>query len=103
MSPRLPTISLISTPLGLYIHWPFCLSKCPYCDFNSHVSSQIDEAAWHKALIAELQHMARLSETSTYGKRPLHSIFIGGGTPSLMPTPVLHLLSKSGDDFWLCG
>ena len=76
-------------PLGLYIHWPFCLSKCPYCDFNSHVASDIDEAAWQKAFITELEHMARLSETATYGKRPLHSIFIGGGTPSLMPIALL--------------
>lgn len=99
MSPRLPDLSASSepTPLGLYIHWPFCLSKCPYCDFNSHVVTQIDEAAWQIALIAELEHMARLSETSSYGKRPLHSIFIGGGTPSLMPTPVLHAVIEKAE------
>jgi len=64
---------------GLYIHWPFCLSKCPYCDFNSHVAERIDEARWRRALLAELEHAA--SET---GARGLTSIFFGGGTPSLM-------------------
>ena len=78
--------------LGLYIHWPFCLSKCPYCDFNSHVSATIDETAWHKALIGELHHMAALSEASTYGRRKLSSLFFGGGTPSLMPVPIMAAL-----------
>ena len=83
------SISSSKPDISLYIHWPFCRKKCPYCDFNSHVASDIDEAAWQKAFIAELEHMARLSETATYGKRPLHSIFIGGGTPSLMPIALL--------------
>lgn len=74
---------------GLYIHWPFCLSKCPYCDFNSHVVSTIDEGAWQTALSAELGHMARLAEQSKHGLRPLTSIFVGGGTPSLMPVDLL--------------
>jgi oxygen-independent coproporphyrinogen-3 oxidase len=66
---------------GLYIHWPFCLSKCPYCDFNSHVRAKIDAEAWATALRRELQTMAaRLDK-----RRPLDSIFFGGGTPSLMP------------------
>ena len=66
---------------GLYIHWPFCLSKCPYCDFNSHVRAKIDADAWAAALRRELQTMAaRLDK-----RRPLDSIFFGGGTPSLMP------------------
>lgn len=66
---------------GLYIHWPFCLSKCPYCDFNSHVRANIDAEAWSAALRRELQTMsARLDR-----KPPLDSIFFGGGTPSLMP------------------
>ncbi len=64
---------------GIYIHWPFCLSKCPYCDFNSHVREQIDEARWRGALLAELDRAApRLA-----GRR-IASIFFGGGTPSLM-------------------
>lgn len=66
---------------GLYVHWPFCLSKCPYCDFNSHVRAKIDDAAWAGALVRELQTVAARLDT----RRPLDSIFFGGGTPSLMP------------------
>jgi oxygen-independent coproporphyrinogen-3 oxidase len=64
---------------GVYIHWPFCLAKCPYCDFNSHVRAAIDEARWRAALLAELDHYA--AETSG---RTVTSVFFGGGTPSLM-------------------
>ena len=64
---------------GVYIHWPFCRSKCPYCDFNSHVRERIDEAAWRDALLAELDHFGAL----TRGQR-VSSVFFGGGTPSLM-------------------
>ena len=64
---------------GLYIHWPFCRSKCPYCDFNSHVEGQVDHISWQKALLSELDHVA-----DAVGRRPLTSIFFGGGTPSLM-------------------
>ncbi|MGF1608048.1 MAG: radical SAM family heme chaperone HemW [Kiloniellales bacterium] len=64
---------------GLYVHWPFCLSKCPYCDFNSHVREAIDQARWRRTLLAELDHYA----ARTPGRR-LTSIFFGGGTPSLM-------------------
>ena len=66
---------------GLYVHWPFCLSKCPYCDFNSHVRAKIDSDAWAIALTRELATIAARLDT-----RPkLDSIFFGGGTPSLMP------------------
>lgn len=64
---------------AIYIHWPFCKSKCPYCDFNSHVREKIDEAAWEKALLAELDYYAALTPNRT-----ITSIFFGGGTPSLM-------------------
>lgn len=66
---------------ALYVHWPFCLSKCPYCDFNSHVRAKIDDDAWATGLVRELETTAaRLTS------RPkLASIFFGGGTPSLMP------------------
>jgi len=67
-------------PLALYIHWPFCAAKCPYCDFNSHVREKVDQAAFRAALRAELAR-----EASRAGRRPLGSIFFGGGTPSLMP------------------
>jgi oxygen-independent coproporphyrinogen-3 oxidase len=65
--------------LALYIHWPFCLAKCPYCDFNSHVRAQIPEACFAAALRRELAH-----EAARIGPRRLTSIFFGGGTPSLL-------------------
>ncbi len=68
---------------GIYVHWPFCQSKCPYCDFNSHVRSEVDTDRWKRALLAELDHFA--AETSG---RLVTSIFFGGGTPSLMPPPL---------------
>ena len=64
---------------AVYVHWPFCLSKCPYCDFNSHVRESRDEAGWRAALLAELDHYAALTPDRT-----VTSIFFGGGTPSLM-------------------
>ncbi len=64
---------------GIYVHWPFCLSKCPYCDFNSHVRDSVDHDRWRAALLAELDHYA----DRTSG-RTVTSIFFGGGTPSLM-------------------
>ena len=69
-----------SEAFGIYVHWPFCRSKCPYCDFNSHVRDSVDQARWHKALLAEIDHFA----ARTPG-RVVSSIFFGGGTPSLMP------------------
>ncbi|HYM33549.1 MAG TPA: radical SAM family heme chaperone HemW [Candidatus Cybelea sp.] len=65
---------------GIYVHWPFCKSKCPYCDFNSHVREQVDQRRWRDGLLAELAHFAE-----RVPKRNLGSIFFGGGTPSLMP------------------
>jgi oxygen-independent coproporphyrinogen-3 oxidase len=77
--------------LALYIHWPFCKSKCPYCDFNSHVRANVDEARWRAALLRELDRGA--DET---GGRELGSIFFGGGTPSLMaPATVAALLDRA--------
>ncbi|MFT8419573.1 MAG: radical SAM family heme chaperone HemW [Acetobacter sp.] len=78
-------------PLALYIHWPFCLAKCPYCDFNSHVRAQIPQARFAKALRAELAHDAQ-----RLGRRRLTSIFFGGGTPSLMaPETVAALIEDA--------
>jgi len=77
---------------GLYIHWPFCLAKCPYCDFNSHVSRAVDHGAWRKALVAEMRHMRALT-----GPRTLDTVFFGGGTPSLMePATVAALIDEAG-------
>ncbi|MDF1668072.1 MAG: radical SAM family heme chaperone HemW [Roseovarius sp.] len=64
---------------GLYLHWPFCQAKCPYCDFNSHVSRQIDQTAWRDAYLAEIDRYAAMVPG-----RVLNSVFFGGGTPSLM-------------------
>ena len=64
---------------GLYVHWPFCQAKCPYCDFNSHVAARIDHASWLDAYLSEIDRVSR----ETKG-RSLTSIFFGGGTPSLM-------------------
>ncbi|WP_127901348.1 radical SAM family heme chaperone HemW [Solirhodobacter olei] len=64
---------------GLYLHWPFCASKCPYCDFNSHVAAEIDQSRWARAYEAEIARVGRLTEG-----RILNTIFFGGGTPSLM-------------------
>jgi oxygen-independent coproporphyrinogen-3 oxidase len=81
----------MTQPLALYIHWPFCKSKCPYCDFNSHVRERIDQARWQKTLLAELDHWA----PSLKG-RELVSIFFGGGTPSLMaPATAAALIERS--------
>jgi len=69
---------------GLYIHWPFCEAKCPYCDFNSHVSRNIDQHAWRDAYLRELERGA----AETKG-RVLNTVFFGGGTPSLMDPEIV--------------
>ncbi|MEC9310916.1 MAG: radical SAM family heme chaperone HemW, partial [Pseudomonadota bacterium] len=72
---------------GIYIHWPFCQAKCPYCDFNSHVSRQIDQARWLSAYLKEIDRHA----AETPG-RVVRSVFFGGGTPSLMPPETVHAI-----------
>jgi putative oxygen-independent coproporphyrinogen III oxidase len=72
-----------SPSLGLYVHWPFCVAKCPYCDFNSHVRAEIDQPDWRAAYLRALETEAARLE-SHGAKRKLSSIFFGGGTPSLM-------------------
>ncbi|WP_300536210.1 radical SAM family heme chaperone HemW [Sphingosinicella sp.] len=88
-------MSEITAPLALYVHWPFCVSKCPYCDFNSHVRERIDEAAWRDALIADMDYEARL----TPGRR-LSSLFFGGGTPSLMSPETVGAIIDAADRLW---
>ncbi|WP_374405677.1 radical SAM family heme chaperone HemW [Pelagerythrobacter sp.] len=80
---------------ALYIHWPFCLKKCPYCDFNSHVRASVDHAAWQAALVADMRHEAALA-----GGAPLESIFFGGGTPSLMPPDLVGELLAEAERLW---
>jgi len=76
--------------LGVYVHWPFCLSKCPYCDFNSHVRERIDEARWRAALLAEIDRAA-----PRFAGRQIATIFFGGGTPSLMqPATVAAVIDR---------
>ncbi len=76
--------------LALYVHWPFCKSKCPYCDFNSHAEPTVDHKRWRQALLRELDHF--VTETKN---RTVTSIFFGGGTPSLMePATVAKILQK---------
>jgi putative oxygen-independent coproporphyrinogen III oxidase len=82
-------------PLALYVHWPFCVSKCPYCDFNSHVRSGIDQDEWREALLADLAHEAALLP----GRR-LTSIFFGGGTPSLMEPGTVAALIEAAHRLW---
>jgi putative oxygen-independent coproporphyrinogen III oxidase len=82
-------------PLALYVHWPFCVSKCPYCDFNSHVRASVDQQAWRDALLADLAHEAR----ALPGRR-LASIFFGGGTPSLMPPETVAAVIDAATRAW---
>lgn len=82
-------------PMALYVHWPFCVSKCPYCDFNSHVRADIDTDAWRAALLDDLAHEAGLT-----GGRPLSSIFFGGGTPSLMPPEIVSNIIDAAASYW---
>jgi oxygen-independent coproporphyrinogen-3 oxidase len=81
--------------LALYIHWPFCKSKCPYCDFNSHVQRSIDYAQWQNAYIHELERLS-----TTLKGRPLKSIFLGGGTPSLMPPELVAAILHKAKTLW---
>jgi putative oxygen-independent coproporphyrinogen III oxidase len=82
-------------PLALYVHWPFCVSKCPYCDFNSHVREGVDQAAWRAGLLADLAHEA----AATPGRK-LGSIFFGGGTPSLMPPETVAAVIGAAESSW---
>ena len=81
---------------SLYIHWPFCARKCPYCDFNSHVRTQIDTALWQQSLITDMRREAE----HTAGQTPLKSIFFGGGTPSLMPPALVETLLTEAERLW---
>ena len=81
--------------LALYVHWPFCVSKCPYCDFNSHVRALIGQDAWRDALLVDLAHEARLLP----GRR-VTSIFFGGGTPSLMEPSTVAAIIEAVSGHW---
>ncbi len=80
---------------ALYIHWPFCAKKCPYCDFNSHVRASVDVQLWQAALLADMRFEAKLA-----GGEPLTSVFFGGGTPSLMPPELVAALLAEAEQLW---
>jgi putative oxygen-independent coproporphyrinogen III oxidase len=80
---------------ALYIHWPFCLKKCPYCDFNSHVREGVDMMRWQAALLADMRF-----EAEAAGGEPLESVFFGGGTPSLMPPTLVEALLGEAERLW---
>ena len=82
-------------PLALYVHWPFCVSKCPYCDFNSHVRDIVDQARWRDALLLDLAY-----EVAALPGRRLGSIFFGGGTPSLMPPATVAAIIDAATSAW---
>ena len=81
--------------LALYVHWPFCVSKCPYCDFNSHVREAVDQEQWRAALLRDLEYEAEQEP----GRR-LSSIFFGGGTPSLMPPATVAAIIEAAEAHW---
>lgn len=80
---------------GLYLHWPFCLAKCPYCDFNSHVASQVDQTRWKDAYLSEIRRYG----VETQG-RTLNTVFFGGGTPSLMDPDLVHAILQEIRATW---
>ncbi len=85
----------MTAPLGVYVHWPFCKSKCPYCDFNSHVRDGVEQARWRKALLTELEHAAREAP----GRR-VETMFFGGGTPSLMEPETVGAIIARTRELW---
>jgi len=95
IAPEHPAAVAADEGMALYVHWPFCVSKCPYCDFNSHVRESIDQAEWRDALLADLAHEAALLP----GRR-LTSIFFGGGTPSLMEPATAAAIIQAAVTHW---
>ena len=89
------TEALNADGFGLYVHWPFCQAKCPYCDFNSHVAATIDQTRWLDAYLSEIKRVS--SEVSD---RVLTSIFFGGGTPSLMPPDTVGRVIEAARAAW---
>ena len=81
-------------PLSLYIHIPWCIRKCPYCDFNSHIQKNIDHQEWGKSLVSELNYLTRTYFSDNLDKYYLKSIFFGGGTPSLIESSVIKKIIK---------
>jgi putative oxygen-independent coproporphyrinogen III oxidase len=85
----------MSRPLGVYVHWQFCKSKCPYCDFNSRVRDGVEQDRWRAALLKELEHAAREAPD-----RRVETIFFGGGTPSLMEPATVGAVIERAKTLW---
>ena len=86
----------LQSKLGLYVHWPFCLSKCPYCDFNSYTISEYDKIEWLNAYLNQLNMIREFYEKNNLSLTKLTSIFFGGGTPSLMEPKIIEkIINKS--------
>lgn len=99
---RLPNLLQVVLPedwekggFGLYVHWPFCQSKCPYCDFNSHVVGFVDQARWRAAYVSEIERVGAETEG-----RLLRSIYFGGGTPSLMEAETVEAILEAARKSW---
>src|SRR5690606_36298116 len=93
---------------ALYVHWPFCLRKCPYCDFNSHVRERVEVDEWSNALLRDLFHEAEESrkaldfdnKNEARVLKSLNSVFFGGGTPSLMPPGLVGAILNEAERQW---
>ncbi|MDY0009695.1 MAG: radical SAM protein, partial [Bdellovibrionales bacterium] len=83
------------SPLAVYVHWPFCKFKCPYCDFNSHVREKVSHDDWRAAYVREMRHYRDLT-----GPRQVQSVFFGGGTPSLMEPQTAALVIDTIAGLW---
>ncbi len=95
LSPVVERVDDGAEALALYVHWPFCVSKCPYCDFNSHVRGSVDQEEWRAALLRDLAHEAAEVPEGVVG-----SIFFGGGTPSLMPPETVAAIIAAAERHW---
>ncbi len=91
------TPSPTAAGFGIYIHWPFCLAKCPYCDFNSHVADNINQDNWCNSFIKEIEYHSEKIEK----KQVVTSIFFGGGTPSLMPPETVSAIIEAIKKYWV--
>ena len=86
--------------LSLYIHWPYCEAKCPYCDFNSHINESIDSKNWIQSYTNQLHEMKKQLLEHSVNSNKLNAIFFGGGTPSLMPLEIIDSILNTSLDLF---